>query len=222
MKLLEKLNLFLTEKRKFTDKQLFDMNRDRVRQHGSNDDLDRWIELHDIAKKMGLPVSWEKLKKKVKNLSEATEADDFAGKIQKTIEKIFPKSFVHVRFKKNLGKSIQISFLLGKDKSEWINGIPENDPMKHMFFIWLDRMGDDNIIPDKISIELSQGGSLYVMPKEGSHLAYDSVKIGWRKKTGTPEQILKHIDDYFKKAMKVLKNNKDRMDDRHSHLAKKY
>lgn len=156
------------------------------------------------------------------NLNESIDADDFVTKIQKTISKIFSKSFVKVNLSKRLGKTIQISFLLGKDKSEWINGIPENDPMKHMLFIWLDRMGDDNILPDKIGIELSQGGDLTVRPKEGSHLAYDRVKIGWRKKTGTPEQILKHIDNYFKKAKQVLLKNKDRMSSSHSHLVNKY
>lgn len=70
MKIEEKIDFLLNEKRKFTDKQLFDMNKDQVKQRGSGDDLDRWIELRNIAKKVGLPVSWEKMKKKVKGLSE--------------------------------------------------------------------------------------------------------------------------------------------------------
>lgn len=157
-----------------------------------------------------------------KNLNESTDAETFANMIQNTIRKNFSKSFVRVSFDKRLGKSIQISFLLGKDKTEWANQIPENDPMKHMFFIWLNKMGDDDILPEKIGIELSQGGYLLVRPKEGSHLAYDRVKIGFRKKTGTPEQILKHVDTYFKKAKQVLLKNKDRMAGSHRHLANKY
>jgi len=156
-----------------------------------------------------------------KNLNESTNAVEFAETIQNTIRKNFSKSFVNVNLSNRLGKSIQISFLLGKDKSEWASGIAENDPMKHMLFIFLGKMGEDNILPDKIKIELSQGGSLAVK-SENPHLAFDRVKIGFRKKTGTPEQILKHIDNYFKKAKQVLLKNKDRMATSHSHLANKY
>jgi len=46
---------------------------------------------------------------------------------------------------------------------------------------------------------------------EGSYMAYGRVKFGWRKKTGTPEQLLKHLDNYFKKMRKVVDANKDNL-----------
>src|SRR5512147_1857403 len=55
-------------------------------------------------------------------------AVELAEEIQKEIQKIFPKSGVSVKFTSNLIPSISIMFTLGKDKTEYTNGIINNDP----------------------------------------------------------------------------------------------
>ena len=61
-------------------------------------------------------------------INEATmTVDEFTKNLESTIKKIFPKSFVRARASTNLGSSISLMFALGKDKSEWTNGIIEND-----------------------------------------------------------------------------------------------
>lgn len=42
-------------------------------------------------------------------------------------------------------------------------------------------------------------------------MAFGRKKIGWRKKTDTPEKIIVHFTNYFKKVKKVLMDNKDKL-----------
>ncbi len=49
-------------------------------------------------------------------------------------------------------------------------------------------------------------------------MAFGRVKIGWRKKTAPPDKILTHFSNYFKKARKVLIDNKDRIPQRDMEL----
>ena len=106
------------------------------------------------------------------------KVDEFINKLDSIISKHFPKSFVKVQKIERLGKSIDVFFTLGKNKSEWINGIHENDPLHHRFMVAWDSFKDNDFTKDKIQAELVVGGSLKVLPKPNSYLAFDSVKIG--------------------------------------------
>lgn len=145
---------------------------------------------------------------------------DFVSKLESTIKKIFPKSFIRVAASKNLGSSIDVTFTLGKDKSQWENGIIHNDPLHHKWMVGWNSFVEDSFVKDKIEAEISLGGSLTVEPEEGSHMAFGRVKIGWRKKTSPPDKIIKHFENYFKKMKKVLMDNKDKLPQRYKELNK--
>jgi hypothetical protein len=156
-----------------------------------------------------------------KVLNEGTmTVDEFTAKLKSTIKKHFPKSKVEAWSSTNLGSSISLSFALGKDKSEWVNGIIENDPLLHRFMIGWNSFAEGRFIKDKIQAELTIGGSMLVEPEEGSRMAYGRKKIGWRKKTDTPEKIITHFDNYFKKMKKVLKDSIEDMPKKHYELNK--
>jgi hypothetical protein len=152
-------------------------------------------------------------------INEATmTVDDFCKNLESAIKKVFPKSYVNCKASTNLGASIHLSFALGKDKTEFGNGIIENDVLFHRFMIGWNSFAEGHFIKDKIVSELSVGGGLKVDPEPGSHMAFGRVKIGWRKKTATPEKMIKGMQDYFKKVRKVLTDNKDRIPERDMEL----
>lgn len=148
-----------------------------------------------------------------------TNVDDFVLQLDSAIRKIFPKSYIEVRKSTSLGKSISVRFTLGKDKSEWTNGIIQNDVLFSSWMVGWNSFDDEgNFIKDKIEADISTGGSLKIVPGEGSRMAFDRAKIGWRKKTASPDKIIQHFANYFKKAKKVLKDNKDKIPPRDMEL----
>jgi len=146
--------------------------------------------------------------------------DEFVKELESTIKKIFPKSYIQVQASTNLGSSIHLQFALGKNKSEWENGIIHNDPLHHKWMIGWNSSTEGHFIKDKIEAELLIGNSLSIKPEEGSYMAQGRVKIGWRKKTAPPDKLIKYFGDYFKKVKKVLMDNKDKLPDRDKELNK--
>lgn len=87
-----------------------------------------------------------------------SDADKLAGDIRKSIFSIFPSSYVDVKFRTTLGSpAVDIFFLLGKDKSEWINGIEHNDPAYTRISVY--GMDKEGVISKPLSLNLSTGGS---------------------------------------------------------------
>lgn len=154
-------------------------------------------------------------------LNEGTmTVDEFIKKLDSTVRKTFPKSKVNIWSSTNLGSSINFHFALGKNKGEWVNGYMDNDPLLHKFSIGWNSFTEGHFIKDKIQAELIQGGSMTVQPEAGSHMAFGRKKIGWRKKTATPEKIITHFDTYFKKMKKVLTDNVEMLPKNHYELNK--
>jgi hypothetical protein len=180
------------------------------------------------AKKVRLAIIKRNIASKIgdfnlnESLNEASSmtVDEFVKKLEATIKKIFPKSYIQIYASKNLGASITFRFALGKDKSEWVNGIIQNDPLFHTWMIGWNSFTEGHFIKDKIEADMSVGGTLKIKPEEGSYMAFGRVKIGWRKKTDTPDKIIKHFDNYFKKVKQTLKSNKDNLPDEDKRLNK--
>ena len=160
-------------------------------------------------------LNWKDKKSGRANYSE--DADEFAKKLEGVMKKYFPKSFTQAKFSKSIAPSITMRFALGKSNSEWTNGIIQNDPLFHIWFI---HDLYEGMIPEKIKIELTTGGHIGVFDWEdakgtkhkGPGFDFKFPKIGWRNKKGTPDQILKHFDNYFKKmkdAAKKYKNSRE-------------
>jgi hypothetical protein len=146
-------------------------------------------------------------------VNEELEPNDFAQKIKDVMSKNFPKSYAETMYSTNLGKSIYGKFTLGSGKEEWPNGISNNDPLIHTFHVFFN--GND-----KYELRWSQG-NMTVKP-ESPHMAYGRVKTGLRdKKSATQDQVLKSIDDFFKKLKTIVKDNKDKIHPNHVELFKK-
>jgi len=131
--------------------------------------------------------------------------DKFCETVVKEYKKKFPKAWIVAHKRKLLGEVVYISFGV-QEKKNLSGGYEENDPAQHKFMIH--DVKDGEFSSDKITLDVVVGGSLYIKPAEGSYMAYDKVKIGLRKKTGTPEQIITHLTKYFSKLDKVVKDEK--------------
>jgi hypothetical protein len=172
-----------------------------------------------LDKSDGVQNAYEKMLMEAKGPMKVSE---FISSLESAIKKSFPKSLVRVQASKNLGSSIGVTFALGKDKSEWANGIIHNDPLHHVLMIGWNEFAEDAFLKDKITLDKPNiGGSLKVLPEEGSYMAFGRVKLGFRKKTAPPEGIVKHLGNYFKKVKGILKDNIDRLTDEDRIIAKK-
>jgi len=58
----------------------------------------------------------------------------------------------------------------------------------------------------KFEVECTLSG-LYVNPRE-SYLAMSHISTKMRKKTGTPEQVVKHFDKWIDNLKQIVVNNK--------------
>ena len=145
-----------------------------------------------------------------------SDADKLADDIRKSILSTFPSSYVNVKFRTTLGSpAVDIFFLLGKDKSEWINGIEHNDPAYTRISVYgIDKEGAIN---KPLSLNMSTGGSFFVKSTE-PHLAYGKVKVPFRKTTGDQAAILKGVKTYFDRLKKSLQDNRDKLTDKHLEL----
>ncbi len=121
---------------------------------------------------------------------------DMADEIEKAVKKHFPRSFINVRTKGPLGGTDPtLRFALGKTKSDWPNGIIENDPLWAMiFFDGFDKEGN---LPGKVKANMSQGDAFRINGQP-------QVKFKWRNQTGAPEAIIKKLDKYFGKIKSWL------------------
>ncbi len=107
------------------------------------------------------------------------------------------------------------------NKKDWANGIIQNDLAFTIATIDGFKDSEGNF-DNKLVFEFSgRGLSFNVKPPEGSHLAYGRVSIPARKKTGTPDAILKHVDTIFGALKKSLKDHSDEFSTSHQY-AKKY
>lgn len=136
------------------------------------------------------------------------EVNEFLRDMENIVKKIFPKSAVHADFQSNLGESIHLDWTLGNGKSEYPNGIVQNDPARTAFRIWepLDSNGN---LKEILVLELIVGGSVYINPPQGSYLAMDRHKVSFRKSKGDKAKILKAVEKYFKKLHGEIKNIQD-------------
>jgi hypothetical protein len=118
---------------------------------------------------------------------------EFLNDIEGSFKKQFPNSYIETWHSKRFSETYNIHFSLGKDKTEYSHGIFENDPMAHKLLVFF----QDN---ENKPLSLESGGGL-------SDKNYKTL-TRIRKKQGTEEQILKHLDKYFIELKRlVIENN---------------
>jgi len=148
-----------------------------------------------------------------------TTGDELAKAIEAAIKKHFPKSHVKVWVHKGGigGTTIGLDFAVAGDKSQVANGIWHNDISLTRGTIY--GLEPDGNLKPTLEFDPALGGSILTKPTE-KYMAFGKLKVGLRKKKGTPEQILKHLDSYFAKLAKAIKDNRDKIPDDHLKLLK--
>jgi hypothetical protein len=84
------------------------------------------------------------------------------------------------------GNSVFLHFTLGKDKTEWQNGVSNNDPVNFLAYI-------TQLDEDKYVVEFSRASIGGLKPTEKFY-AQSSIKIRTRKTTGNAQKILSTVD----------------------------
>ena len=150
--------------------------------------------------------------------SKFTTGAELAEAIEAAIKKHFPKSMVSVKVQKGIGgPAIYLFFVVAGSKAEVVNSILDNDISMTKAFIY--GVTDGDKLKEKLRFDPFVGGSVTTKPTE-KHMAQGRLKVGLRKKTGTPEQILKHVDAYFGKLHKAITSNADQLQDEDKKLLK--
>lgn len=137
-------------------------------------------------------------------LDESVEgAQNVAQEIRKIFRKHFPKSYIEVDYRTSLSPHITARIALGKDKSEFSNGIIQNDPMFAIFMLSFEGtsalMGDGSLTVERIS-----GGGL----KDAN---YSTIKIPFRKTTGDRKRIMTAFERYFGRLKDAVKTHADEL-----------
>jgi len=130
-------------------------------------------------------------------LNEADKLDEVGLVVDKAWKKIFPKSLI-IHHQSSFGSTDYKLFTctLGKTRSEYANGIRQNDPLSLSFSI--------DISPKEYVVTW-QGSSLSIVP-ENKMYAYSSRKLGLRKFRAKDLKLLaKKLDTAFKKTKDVVK-----------------
>ena len=129
-------------------------------------------------------------------------AEALAQALRTAITNIFPDSLVQVKFATNISPAISIVFAFTQ-KGRWPRGIIENDRAFHRIFVGNGEIQRDGTVPFKVRAELLTGGKIF-----GPNVT-NMVKVGWRNRSGTPEQIIGHIKAYFTKLDIAIQDHPD-------------
>ena len=122
---------------------------------------------------------------------------EFKEEIQKAYAKRFPNSLCEVSIFKCLGRSLYITCRFVGDEKEAPYGIIGNDMFCVSMRIDLpDNFENDDDLPEKMVMEW-QCSSIKAKPE--GWLAYDAVKVPYRKTTGDAKKIIKTADKYFQR-----------------------
>ena len=104
-------------------------------------------------------------------------------------KRLFPQGHFSSKASTFGGPAILL-ILAGAGKSDWTNGIIDNDKMYHQ--MWL-----EDFSGGKLSVKCTVGGS-FVVPGVVKYPP-TKEKIGWAKKTGDCDAIYTHMARYFQK-----------------------
>lgn len=151
---------------------------------------------------------------------EIESATDLIPKIEAAIKKHFPKSFMNITFQGKGWNVISVVFAVG-NKSDWYNGIYNNDVADYRFYVERGFDNDGNIIRP-LTLDSNHQGGFVVLPDPNGpekHYAYSRIKVPFRSiKNTTPEKIVKAIDVHFGRLKVALKDNLDRLGSSHQYV----
>lgn len=128
--------------------------------------------------------------------------------IKTSFLKHFPDSFISISATSGSDVIVIMKLALGKNNSEYLNGIVQNDPMHTVISVtgW----DKDRKPTSKMRVENSSNYGLMLKAPAGSWKSYESLKL-WRNFTCAPEKVVPTLDKYFAKLKEAVKNNLDRL-----------
>ena len=146
------------------------------------------------------------LEKKIKEQTETPENTDsemLCKGIRKVFKSVFPDSYMRCSFSANISPSVFVAYALGKEKSEFENGIFENDPIAtKITILGFDKEGNINV-PQFVA-KGSTGGGVYLKSRT-------TVKV-WRNfKASTVESAISRFENHFKKLAATLEANEENL-----------
>jgi len=134
--------------------------------------------------------------------SEELNPDGFINEVKTEYMKLFPDCWILGNLQNSLGEKLIFLSWGIQPREKHANKIIQNDPGFHTLFVRGVDKATESFRPI-IEAQIVQGGSIRVKSTTPIY-RFDSVKIGWRNKKGNPQQILKHIINYFNKLRKVV------------------
>lgn len=128
------------------------------------------------------------------------------NEIVKIANKISPNTINEAKIKSKFSGEKFIFFTM-RTSNHQINDVENQYPDYSGIFI-----NKDGTIEPANTV-FASGYRLFLKPKEGSFYAYDSIKIGFRKssKNDSLKKILKKVENFAKKYINIIIENKDRM-----------
>jgi len=128
---------------------------------------------------------------------------EFKEKMESAFNRRFDQSYCRVGIYHCLGTSITIDCLLGKDKTEVISGISQNDMMHVSFIIHMpDSWNDTEDLPTEMTME-SISKSIKVKPTN-KYLYCESKTIAYRKTKGDAEKQIKTFTKFVDKLFDTV------------------
>lgn len=148
---------------------------------------------------------------------------EFKSQIENTYKQRFPNSGISISLGALRGNTCIIRLYLGENRSEFINGIAENDILHVGFVIYQSenaygnnpKLTDDSELPDTLIMEVRQN---YIMT-----IPDGSTRLPYRKTKGSPEKIIQ----VFSKDIDILKQtledlyNEGKIHDNHKEIVEK-
>lgn len=160
-----------------------------------------------------------------KNINESSgemTVSEFLKEVKAIYAKHFPDSKCNAKLIKQLGKAVFIDFYLAKDETEVPHGYAANDMFKCGFVIHLDDdIDSDSEMPE--SAVLESMSSFIAAAPSNRYLAFDAVKVPFRKTTGNAKKLLSALDKYVSKLAATTKQlyDEDRVAKEHKSVVEK-
>lgn len=127
---------------------------------------------------------------------------EFLEEVKKTYNSYFPNSRCVAKLSTNLGSAVFIDCFIANSLEEEPNKITGNDMFHIGFVIHMDR----ETLDDEFETHTIQTTSNYIAVKSSNrYLAFDAVKIPFRKTTGDAKKIISAFDRFVDKLYTITK-----------------
>jgi hypothetical protein len=137
----------------------------------------------------------------IEDASDITK-EEFVENVKEAFHKHFPNGYFDFDFK-GMSDHEAIFLRIGMigNPRDNVNGIPENDNMRHTVSMFQDKSG---------LWSFKSSGGIYVKPAKGSYKAMDLIKTGLGNVSSTTlKKAQIKLEKFFVKLSELMKENKD-------------